>query len=166
MALRPDTASVFVIDGTRGNDGAVEAEIRRQWPVRGQTPTLEFLHDLPLSELASRVASLPEHAVVLFVRQTMLTSSQDIDQFEAQKVGLGASGVPVFSQVEDFLGHGVVGGHVWRWDPIARQMAETAIRIANGEKASDIPPGRAVYETTLDWYQLQRWQIPGSRVPA
>jgi signal transduction histidine kinase len=45
-------------------------------------------------------------------------------------------------------------------------MAEMAKRIANGTRARDIPAGRATYTTMLDWRELQRWNIPESRVPA
>jgi PAS domain S-box-containing protein len=39
-------------------------------------------------------------------------------------------------------------------------------RIANGARVADLPPGRNTYDTLIDWRQLQRWQIPESRVPA
>ena len=76
------------------------------------------------------------------------------------------SPAPVFSQIEEYVGHGVVGGYVWRYEADARRIAEIAQRIANGVRAGDIVPGRATYATMLDWRQLQRWHIPQSRWPA
>jgi PAS domain S-box-containing protein len=164
-ALLPDTRHVFVIDGARENENALRAEIEKQLKVRTDVD-LTYFHDLPLDDLVQRVSALPEHSIVMFVKQTMRTRSQDIDQAEALAKITRASPVPVFSQNEAYVGHGIVGGYVWRYEADARRIAEMAQRIANGARAGDIVPGRATYATVLDWRQLQRWHIPQSRWPA
>ena len=166
LALRPDTHTVFVIDGSRENSGDLQAEVERQLRPRRDQIQLEYLRDLPLSDLVSRMAAVPDDSVVLFARQTMRDRSRDVDQFEALAQIVAASRAPVFSQVEEFMGRGIVGGHVWRFENDARRMAEMAKLIVNGASARDIPPGRTTYSSLVDWQQLQRWQIPESRLPA
>jgi signal transduction histidine kinase len=166
LELLPDTETVFVVDGARENQGEIQAEIEQQVSERKRSVGLVYLRDLPLSDLLARIAAIPERAVVLFVRQTMRNQSQDLDQFEALAHVLRASPVPVFSQLEEFMGRGIVGGYVWRFETDAWRMAEMARQIASGASARDIPPGRATYNTLLDWQQLQRWNIPESRIPA
>jgi len=76
-----------------------------------------------------------------------------------------ASPVPIFSQVEEFMGHGVLGGHVWRFETDARRLADIAVRVASGENPRNVPISRPTYTKIVDWQQLTRWNIPESRVP-
>jgi len=164
-ALLPDTRHVFVIDGARENPNILRGEIERQLKARTDVD-LTYFGDLPLDDLVKRVSALPDDSIVMFVKQTMRTRSQDVDQAEALAKIIQVSPAPVFSQIEEYVGHGVVGGYVWRYEADARRIAEIAQRIANGVRAGDIVPGRATYATMLDWRQLQRWHIPQSRWPA
>jgi PAS domain S-box-containing protein len=164
--LLPDTRAVYVIDGVRNGTGDMEAEVRRQWKARYSNLTLVYLRNLDLRDVVSRLAAIPRHSVVLLVRQTKRTLSQDVDRFEGLQQVLRASPVPVFTQIEDFIGHGVVGGYVWRFATDARRMAEMATLIAGGASPQDVPLGRNTYDTMLDWQQLQRWGIPDSRIPS
>jgi PAS domain S-box-containing protein len=166
LALRPDTRTVFVVDGARENIDELQAEVERQLRQRHPGLDVVYLRDLPLSDVVARIASVPEQSVVLFIKQTMLTRLHDVDQDDALGQIVSASHVPVFSQREDFIGRGIIGGYVWRFEDDARQMAEMARQIANGASARDIPVGRATYSGLLDWRQLERWHIPASRVPA
>jgi signal transduction histidine kinase len=166
LSLFPDTRTAVVVDSTRDNNGDIETEVRRQWQARQRNLDLVYLRDLALSDAVSRLAAVPDHSIVLFVRQTIRTHSQGLDEFEGLAQALAASRAPVFSQVEDFLGRGVVGGYIWRFEADARRLAEMAIRIAGGTSPRDIPPGRNSYVMMVDWRQLQRWHIPESRLPA
>jgi PAS domain S-box-containing protein len=164
--LLPDTQHVYVIDGTIDNNGDIERQIRRQWRERHSSLTLNYLRDLTLADLVTRLATIPEHSIVLFLRQTIRTPSLSIEQSEVLTHILRASAAPVFSLRDDALGRGVLGGPIWRVDIDAKRVAEMAALLANGVSARDIPSGRNTYETRLDWQQLQRWRIPESRIPS
>jgi signal transduction histidine kinase/ABC-type uncharacterized transport system substrate-binding protein len=166
LALLPDIQSVFVVDGARENSDALQREIERQ--VQGRVPRLRlvYLRDLALRDVLSRIAAIPAHSVVLFIKQSMRNSAEDLDQFEGLDQVLRASPVPVFTQLEEFVGSGVVGGYVWRFEVDATRIAAMAIEIANGRNVRDMPAGVATYNAILDWRQLQRWRIPIGRVPA
>ena len=164
--LLPDTRNVYVIDGTIDNNGDVEQQVRRQLRERFSGLTLVYLRDLTLADLLARVTVIPPHSVVVFIRQTIGTRSQNLDHSEALAEILRVSPAPVFTLFEEFLGRGIVGGQIWRFETDARRAAAMATLIANGTSPRDITPGRNTYETMLDWQQLQRWGIPESRVPA
>jgi len=166
VALLPDTRNVVVIDGALENNAALQAEIERQMKDRHDGLTLTYLRDLPLNEVLSRVAAAPPHSIVLFVKQTKLDDRQNVDQFTSLAKIDEVSPAPVFSYLDQFLGHGVVGGYMWRVEDDAMRMAEIARRIATGTPVAEVPPGRASYEVLIDWRQLQRWQIPEARVPS
>ena len=164
-ALFPETERVFVVWGTRDRIWRSEAAFGR---VEHQFRGLGFvyLRDLPLTELVSRVAAVPERSIVLYLRQTMRDQSHDIDPVDALSQVVAAARVPVFSVYERFLGRGIVGGDVWRFEADARRIAEMAKLVASGASPRDIPSGYISTTTTLDWRELQRWNIPASRVPA
>jgi len=94
------------------------------------------------------------------------TTSASLDGAEALTHVLRASPVPVFTMVEEFVGGGVIGGRIWRFETDARRVATMARRLVEGASPRDIPIGRNTYDTILDWQQLQRWGIPDSRIPA
>ena len=78
---------------------------------------------------------------------------------------VGASPAPVFGQMEEFLGKGLVGGHMWRFETDARRMADMAKLIVEGAKPEDIPAGRSTYAPLLDAGALRQWGIPEGRLP-
>jgi PAS domain S-box-containing protein len=165
MTLLPDTRAVYIIDGIHNNTGEVEREVRQQWAARHRDLTLVYLRDRTLADLAARLGAIPPNAIVLLIRQTIGTEGQSVDPFEALTAVLRASPVPVFTHVQEFLGHGVLGGYIRRFDTDGRRVADMARRITSGANPRDIPSGRSTYELMLDWQQLQRWGIPESRVP-
>jgi hypothetical protein len=166
LALRPDACCVAVIDGTRDNDGGVETAVRRRWNETHPRIRLDYLRDLPLGVVLSRVTTLPDRALVVFARQTIRTASTDMNQFEALAQVVNAARLPVFSAIDDFVGRGIVGGYMWSDEGNAARMAAMARAIANGARARDVPVEQARYVKVVDWRQLERWRIPEARLPA
>lgn len=166
LALRPDTRTVIVIDGAHDSDSNLQADIERQVHERGDGLTLLYLRDLPLADVITKVEDAPARSIILFVRQSLFDDEQDVDQFEALDQIAKVSPAPIFSELEQYLGHGIIGGNMWRFEDDARRLAAMTGRIVNGAGVADVPAGRNTYESLIDWRQLQRWQIPESRVPA
>ena len=164
LALRPMTRRLVVIDGSRNNNGDIQTQIERQVSTRAGLQ-LAYLRDLPLDKLLAEVSAIPEQSVVLFVRQTIRNESQDLDPFEALSHVVRLSPAPVFSQQQEYIGRGVVGGYVWRFEDDARRMAAMTKQIVAGATAGDIPPGESTHARLLDWNQLRRWNIPERLVP-
>ena len=163
QALLPATRRVYVVDATPANTGDVEAEVRRQ--TRDLALELVYLRDLALGDVVSRLVAAPPDSVVLFVRQRVLSETQDIDGLEALARVVAASPLPVFSINESHLGRGVVGGVVWRFEDLARQSAAMTLRLASGVGIERIPPQPVPRRTDVDWTQLQRWNVPEERLP-
>ncbi len=165
-ALRPQTCCIAVVDGSRDPANELEREFRRHWPQRGRPIEVEYFRNLPMEELLPRISSLNRQSVVLFMRQTLRTASEDIETYAALQQVVGAAKVPVFTALEDHVGSGTLGGHVWQLDENGRRMADMTRQILNGAPVAQIPPGRASYINMLDSRQLQKWQISASRVPS
>ena len=63
------------------------------------------------------------------------------------------------------IGRGIVGGHVRTIESSAGKVAELARRIANGERAQDIPFQNAPTVPMFDWRELRRWRISEDSLP-
>ena len=163
--LLPETRAVYVIDGTN-DDSTLEDSIRRQWRQRHSSLALVYLRNLTLTDLVARLEAIPPQSIVVFIRQSVGTAAAGKDDADGLTQVLRASPVPVFTLVEEFVGRGVIGGRIWRFETDARQVATMARRLASGASARDIPIGRNTYDTILDWQQLQRWGVSESRIPA
>ena len=164
LGLRPMTRRLVVIDGSRVNNGEIQTQIERQMKARVGLE-LAYLRDLPLDTLLEQVGRIPKESIVLFVRQTIRDESQDLDSLEALSHVVRVSPAPVFSLQQEYLGRGIVGGYVWRFEDDARRMAAMATQFIAGDRGSDIPSGEATYARLLDWQQLQRWNIAEALVP-
>ena len=67
---------------------------------------------------------------------------------------------------ENFFGRGGTGGFVLLPGPIGQEAARLALRIFDGENASNIPITQGNFsKPVFDWRELQRWQIDTARLP-
>ncbi len=77
------------------------------------------------------------------------------------------AGVPLYSQWDFYLGHGIVGGMLTTGFEQGRTAAAMAVRILEGESADRIPvvrqsPNRYMFDHAV----LERFGIPERRLPA
>ena len=120
----------------------------------------------PLQELRRRVAALPDRTAILY---TGLYSDGEGTYFPpADAVGFLAevANRPIIVTAETFLRHGGVGGFVIIPSALGGEAARLALRILDGEAASNIPITKAnVVRPVFDWRQLQRWGVSEARLP-
>ena len=83
LTFHPTTRKIFVIDGTLQSNDDVQQEFTDELKPLASQIRVEFLRDLPLTELLERVKSLPDDSVLLFVRQTMRSRTQSMPQRDA-----------------------------------------------------------------------------------
>jgi signal transduction histidine kinase len=73
---------------------------------------------------------------------------------------------PIVVASEAFLGHGAIGGFLMTPSLIGKEAAQLALRILDGESASNIPVSTGnVVRPVFDWRQMQRWGISASSLP-
>src|SRR6185295_16469609 len=74
--------------------------------------------------------------------------------------------VPTFGYSTTWLGRGIVGGLLIRYEVVAERAAAMTARILKGERASTIPQNAEPAAASLfDWRQLQRWGIDERHLP-
>jgi signal transduction histidine kinase len=129
---------------------------------------IEFidLMDLPLGEVQKRVASLSDDTVVYYsniypVGQQTTLMLADVVPFLARE-----SNRPVLTDNEKFIGLGSVGGIVGVPELMAIESAKRALRLLDGEPASQMPIAAVDFSRPIfDWRQLQRFNISEARLP-
>ena len=123
------------------------------------------LMDLPLAELAKRLAALSDHTAVIYTG--IYYTSDGVSYVPAELVSqiVAWANRPVVVNVSSYLNKGAIGGYIVQSNSIGQQAGRMALRILAGESASDIPVARAPSQLIFEWPALQRWKINESRLP-
>jgi ABC-type uncharacterized transport system substrate-binding protein len=73
---------------------------------------------------------------------------------------------PIVTGTVNFVGFGAMGGLVVSSPPIGEQAGRLALRILNGENASDIPVVVGNFtKPVYDWRELKRWNVSEESLP-
>ena len=103
--------------------------------------------------------------MLLYARYSPTTKGRVIFPDEMLPQFVESSPVPIYSAIETNLAHGVVGGMMRGEVASALRLAETTLRILEGEKPENIPIEATRMSPIFDWRQLQRWGIDESLLP-
>ena len=166
VKIHPKTRRIAVVDGSLQSNDDVQKEITDQLGPLAPRSRSSYLRDLPLADLIERVRGLPDDSLILYIRQTLKTSTQVITQTEALEQVLGAARVPVYVAAESLVGQGVMGGVVIKNEAMAELAADTAIRVMTGTPARNMSIRQSLTLPMFDWRQLRRWGIDVNRLPA
>ncbi len=167
LTLHPGAKAVTIVGGASqfDRDRALGAESL----VRAHSP------DLPITSLVGQslddqvraVSRLGSDQVVVFTSYRADSLGRSMMAASVFRQIATASGAPVYGAAETWMGLGLVGGDLVRYDKLAKRAAELASRILRGEPASSIAPAEApTSELMFDWRQLRRWGIDDARLPA
>ena len=123
------------------------------------------LMDLPLAELAKRLAVLPDNTAVIYTG--IYFTSEGVSYVPAELTSQIAEWAnrPVVVTASSYLNKGAIGGYIVQSNPIGQQAGRMALRILAGENASDIPVAKVPSQLVFEWPALQRWKISESRLP-
>ena len=124
------------------------------------------LMNLPMGELKRRLGNLPDATAVIYTG--IYYDSEGVSHVPAELVVQIADWAnrPVVINVASYLGKGAVGGYIVRPEPLGQGAAQFALRILNGENASDLPVTKIPSPLIFEWPALQRWGISENRLPA
>src|SRR5262245_26848028 len=157
----------IVLAGSRIERGGWRQDFLGDLPdVRARFELID-LTDLSLAELRRRLTELPGDSAVVYVGFSTDVTGERYLPAEASRIVAEAANRPTFVDTETYIGTGSVGGPVISPSGIGRVAARFALRILDGEKASDIPISNReeILRPVFDWRQLQRWGISESRLP-
>ena len=166
LRLHPGTQHVVVVAGSTAFDrGLVEDE--REEFAAVPSPPIEYMVGLPLPNLLDTLARLPPRTVVLYSTMFADGTGRPVVTHEVAEEVSRTANAPVYGFVDQYLGRGIVGGHLYSLDAHGEQAARLALRLLAGSPPSSIPPVAAAASVDMfDWRQLKRWGIDEGRLPA
>ncbi len=166
LQLQPDTQHVVVVTGAAPFDKSWEATARASY--RDYEKRLDFIYlsGLTMPDLLRQVASLPNRSVVVYL--TLFTDGAGTRFFgrDAAKLISSAANAPVYGLYDTYLGFGIVGGYMSRFEDIGTSAAGIALRILAGESPANASMRVAQADGfKVDFRQLDRWNLNASRLP-
>lgn len=167
LLLQPDTQRVAVIVGSSQYDRAMEHAA--QPAIESFADRVEFvwLRGMPVDELVDTLNTLPARTVALYLVQTQdTTGNPHVPRALLERVTAEAK-VPVYGLWDTLLEHGIVGGRLATVEEDGYQAAKLAVRIFRGETPAELSViDRLVNPARFDGFELARWNIKESRLPA
>src|SRR5437899_2292860 len=120
LQLQPDIRSVFVVGGTSSFDRQMQSIARRDFKPFESRVVITYLTTLPMDELLKAVSSLPPNSAVLYL--TLFTDGGGLAFVPHEALSLipAAANAPVYVSLDQYVGRGAVGGHVYSLDAHGR----------------------------------------------
>jgi signal transduction histidine kinase len=165
--LQPELRNVFVIAGAAAEDRVSEDAFRSQFRHFKSGLTVHYLSGLGTHELEGRLAGLPPHSAVYFLRVSEDGAGNSYHPLAYIDRVAAAANAPTYCWVDSAMDHGIVGGSLYSQTEAIRRTGQLALRVLNGEKADSIETAVIdVSSDQVDWRQLRRWGIDEALVPA
>jgi PAS domain S-box-containing protein len=166
LNLQPDTRHVFVVSGSREHDKRFETAAREELNQFENRVEINYLTDLPLNELSSKLASLPPKSIVFYIwQQTTDDKGRLLETYEVLNRIASTSSAPIYGMGSGNLGQGIIGGYLQGPENNGAKVATMTIRILNGTRVQDMRLENAPTLAMFDWRQLKRWGINERDLP-
>jgi signal transduction histidine kinase len=166
LQLLPQTRQVFMVTGAGPLSHFWRPPLEQQFSRFKGRLTFIWSNDLSLQEILRKCANLPPDSAILYL---FLVQDSQGGTYADERVLAelhATANAPLFANHTVMLGHGVVGGRLVSIEDLSRRTAGAAVRLLNGEPPASVRlPLQLHGPPIFDWRELQRWNIPESRLP-
>ena len=164
--LVPDIRRIALV-GDPPENQTYYRDLKKEIPIVASDLEFIDLTGLTMTELRKRVAVLPDQTVILHT--SIFSDGEGHSLVPADAVARVAemANRPIVVDLDTHFGRGTVGGLITTSFLLGEAAAKIALRILNGEIASNIP----IKESNLaipifDWRQLKRFGLSEANLPA
>jgi C4-dicarboxylate-specific signal transduction histidine kinase len=166
LALQPDAGQVVVVGGASAADSQSVAAVNTAIADISDTIHVSFLQGLALDSLLVRLRSLPKRSIVILANFRRDGLGQVFDPVDIVGSISRASAAPMYTQLRSYIGEGVVGGFVTRFDDEGVRTARLVVRVLHRMPGEPMPPVEIVDNSFVaDWRQLRRFGLSEARLP-
>ena len=163
--LVPDIKGIALV-GDPPENQTYYRDLKKEVPI--VAADLEFidLTGLTMTELRKRVAMLPDQTAILHT--SIYSDGEGNSLIPADAVALVAETAnrPIVVDLDTHFGRGTVGGLITTSSSLGEAAGKIALRILNGEIASNIPIKESeLARPIFDWRQLKRFGISEANLP-
>jgi signal transduction histidine kinase/ABC-type uncharacterized transport system substrate-binding protein len=164
--LQPNAEQVVIIGGSGdAESSAVNAALDA---VSGTEKTfrVSLLVGLSLDTLLTRLHRLPRRSIVLFANFRRDALGQVFEPLDLIGTMAHASAAPIYTQLYSYVGEGVVGGWVIKFDDEGARTGRLIRRVLGRRPGEPMPAVELLAKTFVaDWRALRRWGLDESRLP-
>jgi signal transduction histidine kinase len=166
LRLQPGTREVVVVGGTSPFDRSIQQVARRDLAPFEPGVEVTWLTELAMPDLLAAVGKLERDRIVVFLTLFLDGAGRPYTPHGTVQRLAAASSVPVYVAVDQYVGLGPVGGHVYTVTAHGRKAAEIGLRVLRGEDPTPIREvDRTSYDGVFDARELERWDLDEARLP-
>ena len=167
LRLQPRTQRVLLVAGNSEFDRRLVDQARAEFQAVPPRVPVEYLVGLPMAGLLDTLRQLPPETVVLYSTIFADGTGKPFVPHEAAEQIARTANAPVYAFLDQYLGRGIVGGHLYSLDAHGAAAARLALQILAGTPPSALPPIEPPASRDMfDARQLRRWDISERRLPA
>jgi len=164
--LQPDAERVVVVAGAGAADSTSAAAVVREAKSLGDSLEVSVLQGLPLDELLPQLRRIPRRSIVVFANYRLDGRGHAYEPLDVVASIARAATAPMYTQLGSYVGEGVVGGSVLRFDDEAVRTGRLVVRALRRRPGERMPPVELIANTFVaDWRELRRWGLSESRLP-
>jgi signal transduction histidine kinase len=164
--LQPDAERVVVVGGAGESDSTSVSAVVSAAATLGESLELTVLQGLPLDELLPKLRRIPPRSIVVFANYRLDGRGHAYEPLDIVGSIAHAAPAPMYTQLASYIGEGVVGGSVLRFDDEAVRTARLVVRVLRRRAGEPMPPVELIANAFVaDWRQLQRWGLSEARLP-
>ena len=167
LKLYPDTKRVAVIVDTTPTGIGTLKEVRNVESFFSDRASFDVYDNIGMPDLIQAVGQFRPGTLILLLNFNRDSIGNNYSHWETIELLHAVSRVPIYSVWDFFMGRGIVGGIITSGTDQGRAAGDQALRVLNGEKASDIPivtelPRRILF----DYEQMKRFGLRTRDLPA
>jgi signal transduction histidine kinase len=164
--LQPDAKRVVVVGGAGAADSVSVSAAASSVATLGDSLPLTIVQGLSLDALLPRLRDLPRNSIVIFANYRQDGHGQAFEPLDVVGSIARAAAGPMYTQLRSYVGEGVVGGSVTRFDDEGVRTGRLVIRVLRRRPGERMPPVESIANSYVaDWRQLQRWGLSEKRLP-
>lgn len=167
ITLFPTAKHAVLISGSFEHDRMRTIDFRKAIEANGKLQLIDMT-ELSIEELLERSKVLPKDSIIFYSSFYVDSLGRSFVPRDVLRTLSNTSGIPVFGQVESYMGYGIVGGSLISQALQGKRAAEIALLSLHGR-----PPGALPFDdrtnttvTAYDWRLLKQWNISADRLPA
>lgn len=165
LQLLPETQHVAIVAGSAPGDQQIYEKTAALFRKSAAGIEIIPLAGLDLTDLISRVSTLPPRTVIFYTQVTYDSSGRKWTEPGLLAAFSPRSNSPIFSSSTAGFGSGVVGGPMNSLEQGGEYLGKQLARVISGTPAEAMPVMTVPPLRAADWRELKKWDIPEDRLP-
>lgn len=167
LTVLPGTKRIEVVIGNSPNEQFWLSQLKKELAPFEERVGFNWLNALTFEEILKQLAATPPGTAILFGPFTV-DGAGNVHQGDRSLAKLhDIANAPLFSYVDAYFGHGVVGGPQISLTAMSKTAAKAATSMLHGHRPDSSDIAVAEFGVPIyDWRELQKWNISEALLPS